>query len=64
MIKEVLPKILAREHLTRAEAYAAMQTIMNGEATAAQIGALLVALRMKGEQPEEIAGFAACMRDK
>ena len=64
MIKPALQKILAREHLTRAEAYAAMQTIMNGEATAAQIGALLVALRMKGEQPEEIAGFASCMRDK
>ncbi len=64
MIKSTLQKILEREHLTRAEAYAAMNTIMNGEATAAQIGALLVALRMKGEQPEEIAGFAACMRDK
>ncbi len=64
MIKSALQKILEREHLTRAEAYAAMNTIMNGEATHAQIGALLVALRMKGEQPEEIAGFAACMRDK
>ncbi|NUO80727.1 anthranilate phosphoribosyltransferase [candidate division KSB1 bacterium] len=64
MIKGTLQKILAREHLTRAEAYAAMNSIMTGEATSAQIGALLVALRMKGEQPEEIAGFAACMRDK
>ncbi len=64
MIKSALQKILEREHLTRAEAYAAMQTIMNGEATSAQIGALLATLRMKGEQPEEIAGFASCMRDK
>ena len=39
-----------------------MDLVMRGEATAAQIGALLIALRMKGETAEEIAGFAEAMR--
>ena len=41
-----------------------MRTIMDGEATPAQIGALLTALRMKGETVHEIAGFAEIMREK
>jgi len=41
-----------------------MEVIMNGEASPAQIGALLTALRMRGETDEELAGFAEVMRAK
>jgi anthranilate phosphoribosyltransferase len=41
-----------------------MKEIMAGEATQAQLGAFLVALRLKGETPEEVAGFASVMREK
>jgi len=62
-----LPQALARvvegRHLAQDEMAAVMRQIMGGEATDAQIGALLVALRMKGEQIEEIAGAAAVMRE-
>ena len=44
-------------------AYAAASRIMAGEATPAQIAALLVALRVKGETVSEITGFARAMRD-
>lgn len=64
MLQSALHRILSGNHLDRDEAYAAMQVIMNGEATQAQIGAFLAGLRMKGETPAEIAGFAACMREK
>ncbi len=63
MIREALAKILDGEHLTQEEAYGAMQTIMRGEATPAQIGGYLVALRMKGETVDEIVGSARAMRD-
>ncbi|HUS53385.1 MAG TPA: anthranilate phosphoribosyltransferase [Thermohalobaculum sp.] len=50
--------------LTRAEAEAAFAIIMSGEATMAQIGGLLMALRTRGEAVEEITGAAAAMRAK
>ncbi len=46
------------------EARAAMGSVMDGEATPAQLAALLVALRMRGETVEELAGFAAAMRER
>ena len=46
------------------ESAATMREIMDGEATAAQLGAFLAALRMKGETPEEVAGMATVMREK
>jgi anthranilate phosphoribosyltransferase len=49
--------------LSEDDAYATMMEIMQGEATAAQIGGFLVALRMKGETVPEIAGCARAMRD-
>ncbi len=49
-------------NLSRGEMRAAMDVVMRGEATAAQIGALLMALRVRGETPEEIAGAAESMR--
>lgn len=48
--------------LDAVEATAAFDAVMGGEATPAQIAALLVALRVKGETPEEVAGAARAMR--
>lgn len=62
MIRAAIQKTVERQHLSREEAFHAMEAIMTGEATDAQIGALLISLRMKGEQPQEIAGFAESMR--
>jgi len=62
MIPEVLEKLSAGENLTAVEGEAVLDYIMSGQASEAQIGALLMALRMKGETPEEICGFARTMR--
>ena len=62
MIKDAIAKIIRREDLTQAEAEAAMMDIMTGHATQAQIGAYLIALRMKGETVAEITGSARAMR--
>jgi anthranilate phosphoribosyltransferase len=50
--------------LTEEEAMEAMSCLMDGAATQAQIGALLAALRIKGETVEELTGFARAMRDR
>lgn len=60
--KEAIQRVTKRENLNEAEAAGVMDTIMEGKATPAQIGAFLVALHMKGESPEEIAAFARVMR--
>ncbi|HEY7792159.1 MAG TPA: anthranilate phosphoribosyltransferase [Vicinamibacterales bacterium] len=57
-----LEKLTRREDLTEAEASAAMTEVMTGRATPAQTSALLVALAMKGERPEEVVGLARTMR--
>jgi anthranilate phosphoribosyltransferase len=62
-IKEALGKLVLGQDLSRAEARSAMQSLVEGEATPSQIAALAIALRMKGETPEEIAGLAEVMRD-
>lgn len=62
MLKQYIAKLLDRQDLTAAEAEQAMDIIMSGQATPAQIGAYLVALRMKGETVEEITGSAQAMR--
>jgi anthranilate phosphoribosyltransferase len=49
-------------HLSRAQASAAMDAMLDGTAPSAQMAALLVALRMKGETPDEIAGAAQALR--
>lgn len=64
MIRIALAKVIERQDLTRQEAFQTMEQVMSGDATPAQIGAFLVALRMKGETPAEIAGFAESMRNK
>lgn len=60
-MQEYIDKTLNRENLTQTEARDAVETIFE-DATDAQIGALLTALRMKGETEEEIAGFAEGMK--
>jgi len=63
MIKEALSQIVSGSNLTSAEAREVMREIMHGQATSAQIGAFLTALRMKGETADEIAGCAQAMRE-
>ena len=63
MIKEALSRIVSGSDLTLDEAREVMREIMRGEATQAQIGAFLTALRMKGETVDEIAGCARAMRE-
>ena len=62
MIQSALAQLLEGRNLTRDEARRVMGTIMSGEATPAQIGGFLVALRLKGETADEIAGCAEAMR--
>lgn len=62
-VQAALAKLIAQENLSQAEMAAAMQQIMTGEATPAQIGGFLIALRMKGETVEEIAAAATVMRE-
>jgi anthranilate phosphoribosyltransferase len=57
-----LHRVTGRENLSAATAEEAMETILSGSASAAQIAAFLVALRMKGETVAELAGFARAMR--
>jgi len=63
MIVEYIRKVVEGRDLTYQEACEAMREIMSGNATSAQIAALLTAMRMKGETVEEIAAFASVMRE-
>jgi len=58
-----LSRLGAREDLSEDEAAAALAQVMAGEATPAQTAAFLVALRLKGESPAEIAGLVRTMLD-
>src|SRR5438128_7441084 len=64
IITEAVRALVEPRDLTRIEAAAAMDAIMSGAATNAQIAAFLTALRMKGETIEELIGFAQVMRQK
>ena len=61
-IREGIIKLVEGKDLTRAEAEMIMSEVMAGNATQAQIAALLTSLRMKGETIEEITAFATVMR--
>ncbi|MDP6984701.1 MAG: anthranilate phosphoribosyltransferase [Candidatus Latescibacteria bacterium] len=64
MIQAAIGRLIAGESLDRDEARGVMEQIMSGDATDAQIGGFLMALRAKGETIDEIAGFAETMRAK
>src|SRR6266849_10272410 len=61
-IREALAKLVLGQDLSHTEANAAMPSLVEGEATPSQIAGFAIALRMKGETPEEIAGLAEVMR--
>ncbi|MFH1715287.1 MAG: bifunctional anthranilate synthase component II/anthranilate phosphoribosyltransferase [Elusimicrobiota bacterium] len=64
LVKQALNKVVSGKDLTLDESRSAMEMIMSGEMTSAQIAALITALRMKGETVDEITGFAEVMRKK
>ncbi|HKJ04740.1 MAG TPA: anthranilate phosphoribosyltransferase [Geopsychrobacteraceae bacterium] len=64
MIKEAIAKVVERQDLSEKEMVMVMDQIMGGDATPAQIGAFITALRMKGETVSEIVGAARVMRAK
>lgn len=64
MIKQAIAKVVEQTNLSEGEMIEVMNQIMSGEATPAQIGAFITALRMKGETVEEITGAARVMRER
>ncbi len=62
MKREAMANVIKGKDLSREDAAGVMEEIMTGEATPAQIGGFLIALRIKGETAEEIAGCAEVMR--
>ncbi len=63
-VRAALAAIVDGRSLSLEEARLAMGEVMDGEATPAQLAALLVALRMRGETVDELAGFASAMRER
>jgi anthranilate phosphoribosyltransferase len=63
MLTPLIEKLVRHEDLTMDEATAAMREVMEGRAAPAALAALLAALRMKGERPTELVGFARAMRE-
>lgn len=64
MIKEAIAKVVQGDDLTEQEMERAMEEIMTGKATPAQIGSFITALRIKGETVDEISGATRVMRAK
>jgi len=62
-IQNALAQLFNRNDLSQADAKGVFLEVMSGSTTPGQIGALLAALRVKGETPEEVAGAAQCMRE-
>src|SRR3982750_3166926 len=63
-LREQIKLVVDGTHLTRAQAAAALDAMLEGTAPVAQMAALLVSLRMKGETPDEIAGAAQALRSR
>ena len=64
MIQEAIHSLLDHRNLTKGQISDVLGEIQSGEATSAQVGALLVALRNKGETAGEIAAFASTLREQ
>jgi anthranilate phosphoribosyltransferase len=64
IVRAALAGVVEGKTLSLDEAHGAMGAVMDGEATPSQLAALLVALRMRGETVEELAGFARAMRER
>ncbi len=62
MVKSAIVDLVDGRHLDQERARAVMDAVMDGQATPAQIGALLTALRCRGETADELTGFARSMR--
>ncbi len=62
-ITEALNQLVAGKDLSQTETAGVFQLIMTGEATPAQIGAFLAAIRLNGDSPQEFAGAATSMRE-
>lgn len=63
MFAEIIHPLLERRDLTREQAMGLMRFLMSGEASDAQIGAALIAMRMKGCTTQELAAFATVLRE-
>ena len=63
-VRAALATVIDGGTLDRDQAYRAMGAVMDGESTPAQLAALLVALRMRGETVDELTGFASAMRER
>ena len=63
-LREQIKLAVEGQHLSRAQSSAALDAMLDGSAPASQMAALLVALRMKGETPDEIAGAAQSLRSR
>jgi anthranilate phosphoribosyltransferase len=61
-LNTILPRLMRRENLSRREAHQLLDGLLDGEATESQIAAVLIALKLKGETVEELAGLAEGMR--
>src|SRR5687767_5860761 len=61
-LKDFIGRLMRREDLSRSEAHDLLDALLNGEATDGQIAATLIALKLKGETVEELAGLAEGMR--
>jgi anthranilate phosphoribosyltransferase len=64
VLKDILPRLMRRENLSRGEANGLLEALLNGEATDGQIAATLIALKLKGETVEELAGLSEGMRGR
>jgi anthranilate phosphoribosyltransferase len=64
VVSQLLSKIVQRVDLSESESKQIMSSIADGEISAAQLGAFLIAFKMKGETPQEIVGFTKAIREK
>ncbi len=64
MLREAISKVVMNENLALEDAKECMEEIIDADSKPSQIGAFLVAMRMKGETVDEITGFALAMREK